>query len=105
MALSAVIVAVGGVLYLIQQGSRPVDYHAFAGAGHGLPDLATILREAMALRGEDVIAVGLMVLVATPVARVALLAVAFARAGDRLYALVSLLVLTVLILSLVFGGR
>jgi uncharacterized membrane protein len=44
---------------------------------------------------------GLLLLIATPVARVALLAVAFAVQRDRLYVVVTLIVLAVLLASLV----
>ena len=43
---------------------------------------------------------GLLLLIATPVARVAMAVVGFALERDRLYVVVSLIVLTVLLLSL-----
>ena len=54
--------------------------------------------------GRGVIQLGVLLLIATPVMRVVLLLVGFAWQRDRLYAAVSLVVLTLLLYSL-FGGR
>jgi uncharacterized membrane protein len=51
-----------------------------------------------------VIQLGVLLLIATPVFRVVLLLFGFAFERDRLYAAVSLVVLTLLLYSL-FGGR
>ena len=67
--------------------SAPVD---FSGALPGLLELRPI---AFAQAG-------LLVLVATPVLRVAASTVAFALEGDRLYAAITLAVLTILLVSL-----
>jgi uncharacterized membrane protein len=50
------------------------------------------------------IQLGLLLLIATPVARVAFSAAAFAMQRDRLYVVVALIVLAVLMYSLM-GGR
>jgi uncharacterized membrane protein len=90
--LAAVVTAVGAVLYLAQHPGRAIDYSTFTGAplSAGSP-------------GESIMALGLLLLVATPVARVALLAVAFLLEHDRLYTTVSTLVLTVLLVSIITG--
>jgi uncharacterized membrane protein len=49
------------------------------------------------------IQLGLLLLIATPVARVAFSVAAFAMQGDRLYVVVTLIVLAVLIYSLTGG--
>ena len=48
---------------------------------------------------------GLLLLIATPVARVVLCVIGFARQRDRLYVVVSSVVLLVLIYSLSKGAR
>lgn len=60
---------------------------------------------ASALRGNDsgIIYLGIVVLVATPVFRVAVSSVYFLREGDRKYVLISLAVLSMLIFALVSG--
>lgn len=60
-----------------------------------------------ALRARDplaVIGLGLVALLVTPVVGVAVAIPAFLRAGDRRYALIALIVLSMLVLSLFLGG-
>jgi uncharacterized membrane protein len=54
----------------------------------------------LALRGRGIIQLGLVLLIATPVARVAFLIYAFARQGDRLYAVIASIVLALLVYGL-----
>lgn len=55
-------------------------------------------------RGQAIVTLGLMVLIATPVVRVAVSAVAFAWLRDRVFALIALTVLALLVLSFVLGS-
>ena len=55
------------------------------------------------MRGEAIVTLGLLVLIATPVARVAVSVVAFIHHRDRTYALITAAVLCLLLLSLVLG--
>jgi uncharacterized membrane protein len=65
--------------------------------------MSGIVKDALAFRGRGLIQLGLLLLIATPVARVAFSAVAFAIQRDRLYVAVTLIVLAVLIYSLTGG--
>jgi uncharacterized membrane protein len=58
------------------------------------------MRAAMSLHGSGIIQLGLLFLIATPVARVAFAAFAFAVERDWLYVAVSTFVLLVLLYSL-----
>ena len=62
-------------------------------------------RRAADWRGRGIIQLGLLVLLATPVARVAFSVVAFALQRDRLYVAVTLVVLAVLLYSIVGAER
>jgi uncharacterized membrane protein len=62
-----------------------------------------ILADATAFRGRGIIQLGLLLLIATPVARVAFSVVAFALERERLYVIVTLAVLAVLLFSLAGG--
>ena len=100
IALSAVVVLGGGILYLLVHGHQAADYHVFQAepAAYRGP-----LRIANAAAHGDALAIiqlGLLLLIATPVARVALSLGIFAREGDRIYVVVTLIVLTVLLSSL-----
>ncbi len=98
--LAAAVVLAGAALYLAHQGGAVADYSVFRGEPASLRSIAAILRSPLARSGRGVIQFGLLILVATPVARVAFTAVAFAVERDRTYVLVALLVLSLLLKSL-----
>jgi uncharacterized membrane protein len=54
--------------------------------------------------GQSIVALGLLVLIATPIMRVLVSIVAFLREHDRLYTLITLVVFCLLILSMVLGA-
>ena len=60
-----------------------------------------IVRGAVRLSPRSIIQLGMILLIATPVARVAFCVVGFARQRSRLYVLISLTVLIILLFSLV----
>ncbi len=99
--VSALVVLFGGVLYLALQGHSPTDYRVFRGEPSDLRSVGGILRNALALNGSGVIQLGLLLLIATPVARVAFSIFGFAEEHDRMYVVVASIVLLVLAYSLI----
>ena len=98
--LSAVVVALGGILFLFHQGSAVPNYHLFEGEPPALRGLGSILTGAFHLDGRAVIQLGLLLLIATPVVRVIFTVLAFALERDRTYVIITLIVLAVLLYSL-----
>jgi uncharacterized membrane protein len=98
--LAATVVAVGGVIYLVQHHSDAVSYKTFHGEGRELRTLTGIWISALHFKSEALIQLGLLLLIATPIARVLLAAVGFYMERDRLYVAVSLTVLAILAFSL-----
>jgi len=98
--LAAGVVFVGGVLYLAGHHADPISYRQFSPGGPAIQSVAGILRSAAHLNSQGLIQLGLLLLIATPVARVTLAVVGFALEKDRLYAVVSLIVLAILAFSL-----
>lgn len=96
VVLSGAIVFIGGIVYLCRHGFEMPAYHVFHGEPSDLRDISGILHDVLAFRGRGIIQLGLLLLIATPVARVAYLIYAFARQKDRLYAGVALIVLLLL---------
>jgi len=80
------------------------NYRVFAGEPVELRTISGIFYEAWALHGRGLIQLGLLVLIATPVARVAFSLFAFLYERDWTYVFVTLLVLGLLVYSL-FGGH
>jgi uncharacterized membrane protein len=100
---STAVVFVGGVLLLLQAGGHVVDYHAFHGVPARLTSVPAILAGALHGDALSVIQLGLLLLIATPVARVVFSVVAFAIERDFLYVGISGLVLSVLLYSILWG--
>ena len=98
---SAATVLAGGILYLVQSHSGRVDYRSFAPGSPDVITLSGIVRSAIHFDCLGLIQFGLLLLIATPVARVALAVVGFALERDRLYTVVSLIVLSILAFSLI----
>ncbi len=101
---AALLVVLGGIIYLLHQGLSLPDFKTFKGEPQELRHVGAIIKHAFSLHGRGLIQLGLLVLIATPIARVALSIFAFSRQRDRLYVIVTCIVLAVLCYSL-FGGR
>jgi len=99
--LSAIVVLCGGTIYLVRHGHAPADYRIFHGEPSDLRGVRGILRSALRLRGRGVIQLGLLLLIATPVARVAFSIGGFAAERDRMYMAFTAIVLLVLLYSLI----
>jgi len=99
--LSAVVVLCGGVIYLIKYGHVPPDYRIFRGEPTDLKSVSGIVRDAFALHSRGIIQLGLLLLIATPVARVAFSIFGFAEEKDRMYVTFTLIVLLILLYSLI----
>ncbi len=104
VVLAAAMVFAGGVVYLTRHPVPVTDYRVFQGEPVALRTRSGIFREAIAFHGRGLIQLGLLVLIATPVARVAFSVFAFLYQKDWTYVLVTLLVLGLLLYSL-FGGH
>jgi uncharacterized membrane protein len=86
VSISATLLVVGLSIVLARGTPRP----------EVAPPLSEILRQAFMANGVDLIYLGLLLLMITPVARVMMLVYGYARIGWRRFALVSLLVLLLL---------
>lgn len=100
---SAAVVLIGAVVYLFRHGAQPFAYEVFRGESSALRNIPGIVKEARAIRGRGIIQLGLLVLIATPVARVAFSLVGFAVERDYTYVVITLIVLVALISSILSG--
>jgi len=97
--LSAAVMLVGGALLLVQSHGRVPGDHLFHGEPLDLRDPVDIFRAALAGADAPLVQLGVLLLLANPLVRVAFSVAGFAAGGDRLYAGISLIVLAVLALS------
>lgn len=102
--LAGLLVAFGGMLYLLHHAGQPVHYHIFRGEPSDLRTIGGVVYEAMTLSGRGLIQLGLVVLVAVQLVRVALAAWLFVVQRDRVYAWIALAILAVLAYSLFRKG-
>ena len=102
IAISASVVLLGTVLYLARHTSEPIEFRLFRGEPAQSRRLGDIVRDAAALRSRGVLQLGVVLLVATPVLRVAFSVGAFIAERDWLYVAFTTIVLGILLYSL-FG--
>jgi uncharacterized membrane protein len=102
--VSGLVVLAGGVYYLTENGAEAADYHIF----HGQPSINRIVPQivegAIALRPESIIQLGILILIATPIMRVAFSLAGFAMERDRAYVAITAIVLLILLYSLISGA-
>jgi len=103
--LSAMFVLAGGALYLLRHATPVTDYHHFQGEPAEFRTVSGIFHEALAGHGRGLIQLGLLLLIATPIARVAFSLLAFLYRREWTYVLVTLVVLGILFYSLMGGHR
>ncbi len=97
--LAAATTLAGGIWHFLQHGGAVPDYHVFRGEPREMSSLRRVLAGIAQGRSECLIQLGLLMLIATPVARVALSVAAFAAEHDRTYVVITLIVLAVLLAS------
>ena len=101
--LAAAVTLAGGILLVAQHGRSPADYGTFRGEPYYLRSLTGVVRAALSMDSRAIVQLGLVLLIATPIARVAFTLIAFALQRDRVYVGVTLLVLALLLFGLLFG--
>ncbi len=101
--LAATVVLIGAVLQLAGHGGAAEDHHTFDPQPDELCHPFGVARAAFRGEPRGIIQFGLLLLIATPVARVVFTVFAFARQRDWTYVVVTLLVLGLLLYSLLWG--
>ncbi|MEO8227720.1 MAG: DUF1634 domain-containing protein [Gemmatimonadota bacterium] len=103
--LAAAVAIAGGAIYLAREGRLPADYRVFRGQPPELTSVGGVVRGARSLGGRAVIQLGILLLIATPIARVAFSLIAFVRQRDRMYIAITTLVLALLLYGLLGAER
>jgi uncharacterized membrane protein len=101
--VATIVACVGGVLHLVRHGMDPAGHRVFQGEPPQLRSVGGIVRAAQTGATDAIVQLGLVLLIATPVARVAMSLVAFILQRDRVYIVVTTTVLALLIFSLTGG--
>jgi uncharacterized membrane protein len=102
--LSAAVVLLGGSVYLWRHAHEPANYRVFQGEPSEYRSISGVIRSVLNGRGRGLIQLGLLFLIATPIARVAFSIAGFAMERDWMYVGFTVVVLTVLLYSLLGSG-
>jgi uncharacterized membrane protein len=104
VSTATVVVLTGGILFLIQHGHETPQLATFRGEPAELRTFRGLLGAVGRLEAPAIVQLGIVLLVATPIARVALSLYGFLRQRDTLFVLVTAIVLTVLLVGLLSGS-
>jgi uncharacterized membrane protein len=108
VAVSLLVIAAGTLRSFVQDGGYGTlasDVPRLAGPAGAFPRSGSwLLGGLKALNGQAIIVAGLLLLIATPVMRVAVSIVVFARERDRTYTAIAAAVLMLLLLSFALGN-
>ena len=100
VVLASIVVGLGGTLLLARHGAEATAFSVFRGGSSHLRSVSAAIVGAAHGDPSAIVQLGLVLLIATPVARVALTLAAFAAQRDRLYVAMTALVLALLLLGL-----
>jgi uncharacterized membrane protein len=103
VSASMIIVFIGGVFFVYRHGHSIPDYKDFKGVPYFIHNTGGILEGVRNLKGQAIIQLGIILLIATPVIRVAFSAVGFIIEKDYLYMAISILVLLIILASMISG--
>lgn len=98
--LSIAVVLLGGVIFLWNHGNEMMDYSSFKGEPNTLTSLPSIVHDILHDHGLGIMQLGIVLMIATPVTRVAACLLVFAWKRDYMYVGIAGIVLLALLYSL-----
>jgi uncharacterized membrane protein len=106
--VTSLAVVVAGLVLMFAQHAEPfsstTSLQELIKPGAVFPHtLAAVSRGASRMQGEAIVAIGLLLLILTPVVRVAVSILAFLYQRDRIFTFITLTVLIILLMSFVIG--
>ena len=97
--LSSLVVAAGGIVYLIRHGYQQPAFDTFRGEPDKMRKPLEMLKAIGHGEGRPLIAFGLLLLILTPIARIAFSIIGYLLEKDYLYVLITGFVLAVILLN------
>lgn len=101
--ISGSVAIIGGIWYLYQQGSGQPHYTTFNGEPAGYTSLTGILKGLAQGSASEIIQLGVVILIATPIVRIFFSLVSFIIEKDRLYIVITSIVLFIILFSMFAG--
>jgi uncharacterized membrane protein len=102
---SMAIVIFGGVLFVYRHGHSIPNYNTFKGVPYFIHNTGGIFEGILNFKGQAIIQGGIILLIATPVIRVAFSAIGFILEKDYLYTFITVLVLLIILISMLTGQK
>lgn len=109
VSISLAITIFGGIVYLFQHHGAIPDYksipsgESFPGVAEYLRRLPSIWQGILSFDGAAIIQLGVIVLIATPIARVFFSVFAFLIEKDYMYVTITIIVFCIILFNMVFG--
>ena len=103
IAVSMILVIIGGAFFVYRHGHSIPDYSHFKGVPYFIHNTGGIIAGTLNLRGQAIIQLGIILLIATPIVRVAFSAIGFMLEKDYLYTIITLIVLLIILASMLTG--
>lgn len=102
--MSALMVLVGGIIFIAGHANDPrPQYLSFEGESSELLHFKDILNGMAHFNGAAIIQFGVILLIATPIARIVISAIGFALEKDYLYVVIASVVLLIILVSMFSG--
>jgi uncharacterized membrane protein len=101
--LSSIVALTGGIVYLLNSGANAPHYHTFRGLFQPFHNLSEVIKGTLKGNGQAIIQLGVVMLIATPVARIIFSIIGFTKEKDWLYILISSIVLCIIATSVLLG--
>ncbi|WP_293888921.1 MULTISPECIES: DUF1634 domain-containing protein [unclassified Sphingobacterium] len=106
VVIASSILVLGGILYLIVHGQETVpNYRDFVGEENANTTITGIITGAFSRNVPQVIQLGVLLLICTPIVRVIGSLFGFVIEKDKLYIIITLIVLAVIIGSILSGVK
>jgi uncharacterized membrane protein len=103
VAASTFFVVIGGIIFLYRHGQSRPDFHTFNKVPGFISSVKGVIRGVINLKGQAIIQLGIVLLIATPIMRVIFAGIGFLVEKDYLYTFISLVVLLIIFASMVSG--
>ena len=98
--ISGTLILIGGIYYLIQHGFAIPHFKTFRGEPSNLRSVKQIFTGVAHFDSLSIIQLGLLLLIATPIARVIFAVIGFFIEKDFMYVVISLIVLAIIAYSI-----
>lgn len=103
VTISMLIVFIGGVIFLYNHGHSIPDYHEFKKVPYFIHNMPGIINGVLNMKGQAIIQLGILLLIITPIMRVAFSVIGFIIEKDYLYTVITIIVLLIILISMLSG--